>query len=269
MIASSETTDVRPLVVVIASGKGGVGKSVLAVMLAARLAAAGPRVLLLDGAQNLGHLHVLLGVAGSYRLEQVQRGEVAPRDLVVPVTERLALLPADSGSEGLYAMPGVDQARLHHRLVDVYRDFDIVVVDAPGVEGAIRLAMLEGTRMVIVTAPEIGALTDAYALIKLVHAQLPALPLDVVMNRVEAPGDGRHAFERLAVATERFLGKPLGWLGEIPESPAMREATRRPGVILTDPCVAALGPHLDHIAQVLTQPPEPSVVGVVGQESPR
>jgi flagellar biosynthesis protein FlhG len=243
------------MVIVIASGKGGVGKSVLAVLLADRLARDGCRVLLLDGAQNLGHLHVLLGVAGDHRLEQVQRGEVEPADLLVPIREGLVLLPGDSGSEGLYALPNLDQARLHHRLSALYRGFDLVVVDAgPGVEGAIRLATMGGTRLVVVTAAEIGALTDGYALIKLVHAQLPSIPIDVVVNRVEVPGEGEQAFERLAVAAERFLGKSLGWLGELPEAPALREAVRRPGAILDDHGMAALGIHLDRLAEQLTQP---------------
>ena len=254
--APSRSDPGEPAVLVIASGKGGVGKSVLAVLLAERLARDGLRVLLVDGAQNLGHLHVLLGVAGHHRLEEVHRGEVEPAHLLVPIRDGLVLLPADSGSEGLYALPRVDQARLHHRLSAVFQGFEVVVIDAgSGVEGAIRLATMGGTRVVVVTAAEIGALTDAYALIKLIHAQLPVLPIDVIVNRVDVSGDGQQAFDRLAVAAERFLGKSLRWLGEVPEVAAVRDAVRSPGAILADHGIAILRSHVDRLAEQLTPTP--------------
>ncbi|MGE0443394.1 MAG: AAA family ATPase [Gemmatimonadales bacterium] len=229
------TDEVGTPVYVVASGKGGVGKSVLATLLADGFAAAGARVLLVDGAQNLGHLNVLTGVAVGGRLEQVLRGETDPASLVVPVTERLWLLPSDSGAEALYALPAVDQARLHHRLAALYADYDLIVVDAgAGIETVIRLATMGGTRVVLVTVPEVAALTDSYAVIKLVHAQLPGLPIDVVVNRAVDPEEVPRAFERLSVAAGRFLGRQLNLLGGISEAPGLREAMRRPGGLFSD-----------------------------------
>jgi flagellar biosynthesis protein FlhG len=230
-----------PPVIVIGSGKGGVGKSVLAVLTAQALADRGLRVLLLDGSQNLGHLQVLLGVAVQARLEQLARGEATPESLLHRVTERIWLVPGDSGAEGLYALPAVDSARLHHRLCALYDEFDAVVVDGgPGIEGVVRLSTMRGTRLVVVTMPEAGALTDAYALIKLVHVQLPTLPIDVLVNRVTSEEEATVAFERLAGAAERFLARSLGWLGALPETPELRAAMRRPGALLTDLHLAAL-----------------------------
>ncbi len=230
-----------PPVIVIGSGKGGVGKSVLAVLTAQALGERGLRVLLLDGSQNLGHLQVLLGVAVQARLEQLARGEATPESLLHRVTERIWLVPGDSGAEGLYALPAVDSARLHHRLCSLYDEFDAVVVDAgPGIEGVVRLSTMRGTRLVVVTMPEAAALTDAYALIKLVHVQLPTLPIDVLVNRVMSEEEATVAFERLAGAAERFLARSVGSLGALPETPELREAMRRPGALLTDLHLAAL-----------------------------
>jgi flagellar biosynthesis protein FlhG len=226
--------DVKP-VLVIGSGKGGVGKSIISILIAHALSERGLRVLLVDGSQNLGHLHVLLGVSVTARLEQVFRGDAEAVALIQPVTERLSLLASDSGAEALYGLAGVDQARLHHRLAEAYHAFDLVVIDAgSGVETAVRLAAMGGTRLIVVTVPEVAALTDAYALIKLVHAQLPSLPMDIVVNRIAEPGEGDQAFDRLAFASERFLGRALGKFGGLPEAAAMRETMRRPGAVLTD-----------------------------------
>ena len=250
-------------VFVIGSGKGGVGKSVISSLLAQAFATQGSRVLLVDGSQNLGHLHVLLGVPIEARLEQVYRGEVEPVGLVQQVAERLWLLPSDSGAESLYAMPAVDQARLHHRLAALYDGFDMVVVDAgPGLETVVRLATMGGTRLVVVTVPEVAALTDAYALIKLVHAQLPSLPLDILVNRAVDGDDVTRAFERLAVAADRFLGKTLGSIGGIAETQALRDAMRRPGGLLADPGLDGLKAEIRDVASILCRGVAPGTLPI-------
>jgi flagellar biosynthesis protein FlhG len=218
---------------VIGSGKGGVGKSVLSALLALELARTGRRVLLLDGAQNQGNLHILLGVRPAHHLEALLTGEVAAQELLRPLDEKLWLLPADSGTERLHALGPVDRARLHHRLSSLYDDFDAVVVDSgPGIESAVRVALMRANRLAVVTVPEPAALSDAYALMKIVHLQLPGLPLEVLVNRVLDEDEGPATFERLDLAGRRFLGRPLRYLGAVPEDRDIAEAVRRPGRLL-------------------------------------
>ncbi len=251
VVVETDPTPPKP-VYVVGSGKGGVGKSVVSVLVAQAMAESGRRVLLVDGSQNLGHLHVLLGVAIDARLEQVLRGEAEPAQLVCQVSDGLWLLPSDSGAESLYALPAVDQARLHHRLAALYDDFDVVVVDAgPGVETAVRLATMGGTKLLVVTVPEVSALTDAYALIKLVHAQLPSLPIDVLVNRAVAPEEVEQAFDRLAIAADRFLGRTLHSVGGLTETSALRNTMRRPGGILNDLNLADLRREIRDLATLL------------------
>ena len=87
---------VKP-VLVVGSGKGGVGKSVISILIAHALSERGIRVLLVDGSQNLGHLHVMLGISVTARLEHVFRGDIEAASLIQPITERLSLLASDSG----------------------------------------------------------------------------------------------------------------------------------------------------------------------------
>ena len=109
-----------PSVVVLAGGKGGVGASTLTVLAGAALARSGRRVLLVDGAQNQGALHLLLGVAPRHTLAELVQGETTIGALAVPVTEQLSLLPADTGSRPLYALSFADRARLHLRLTTLF-----------------------------------------------------------------------------------------------------------------------------------------------------
>jgi flagellar biosynthesis protein FlhG len=224
---------------VVGSGKGGVGKSVLSVLLGVALAAEGRRVLLFDGSQNQGNLHILLGVHPGPRLESLLTGAVQPADLLIEVREGLWLLPGDSGTEALHALGPTDRARLHLRLSGLYDGFDAVVVDSgPGVEGVVRAAATRASRLVAVAVPEPAALADVYATIKLVHLQAPALPIDVLVNRVMDDDEGTGTFERLQLAASRFLHRDLGYLGAIPEHDAIRRAARRPAALLDTACDA-------------------------------
>lgn len=252
-------------VLVVGSGKGGVGKSVLSVLFATALARGGRRVLLVDGCQNQGNLHILLSVRPVARLEELLSGEADLEQLPVAVSPGLWLLPADSGTESLYALNNVDRARLHHHLSSLYDAFEAVVVDGgSGIDNVVRVASMGATRLVVVTVPEPTALSDAYALIKIVNLQVPALPVDVLVNRTLSGDEGLAAFDRLSLAASRFLSRELNYLGALPEDDALRAAARQPGALL-----AAAPPGVDEaVARLIalkssdvpgpaTSPPEP------------
>jgi flagellar biosynthesis protein FlhG len=216
-------------VIVVGSGKGGVGKSVVSVLLASVLAAAARRPLLCAAADNLATPPGLLGVRPAARLEALLAGELGAEGLLRPVADRLWLLPGDSGSEALHHFSAIERARLNHRLSRVFDDFDVVIVDAAaGIRGVVRTAAIRASRLTVVTVPEPTALTDAYALMKLMHLQVPNLPLDVLVNRCHSEEEGRVSYERLATACERFLRRRIRYLGALPEDPAVRAAVRDP-----------------------------------------
>lgn len=215
--------------IVIGSGKGGAGKSLTALTLATAFAQAGRRTLLVDGDQNLGNQHVLLGVRPAVAPESLLESTVAPADVVVPVTENLWLMPAASGAEAIQRLGGADRARLQRRISTLYPDYDVVVIDAAaGLDSALRCAALRATRLLMVTTPEPTALTSAYALIKMVHGRLPRLPIELVVNRSLDQTDGQIAADRLAEACQRFLGRRLCYLGSVPEDPDLRATLGQP-----------------------------------------
>ncbi len=136
---------------VVGSAKGGVGASALTVMCGVKLAQQGRRVLLLDGSQNLGNLHVLLNVSPRGSLHGVLTGAAQPQSLVQSVTNNLWLLPADSGDEAMYALNATDRARLHYQLSTLYDGFDVVIVDAgPGLESVVRASAMGASRLLVV-----------------------------------------------------------------------------------------------------------------------
>ena len=241
---------------VIGSGKGGVGKSIAAIAFAAELAAGGRRVLLLDGAQNLGTLHVLLGITPAATLESLLDTTMPPEALVSPIAPNLWLLPSESGSETLHGLNATDRARLHRRLSALYDGFDVTVIDTgAGLDGAVRCATMRATRLVLLTMPEAAALTDAYALAKIVSLQVRGLPVDVVVNRARSEEEGRAAFDRLAGAAERFLQRGLRYLGSAPEDPRLRDTINQPDHLLSPDGSPALRALRAMAAERLELPP--------------
>lgn len=233
---------------VIGSGKGGVGKSIVATWSASILARSGLRVLLLEGDQNLGNLHVLLGLEPVARLETLLDGDVSPADLVLPVHANLWLLPGDSGAETLYGIGNVERARLHHRLTGLFNAYDAIVIDAAaGIESVVRVCAVSATMLIMVTVPEPAALTDAYAVTKIVTLQVPSLPIAVIVNRARDNDEGRAAFEKLQTAANRFLRTDLRYLGSLPEDPMIQDAIRAGHHLLDVAQKSSMAESLKHI----------------------
>jgi flagellar biosynthesis protein FlhG len=200
-------------VVLVGSGKGGVGKSLLSILLAAEAASAGRRVLLFDADMNLGTLHVLLGLRPAARVDALLDSELEPADLVCQVTRNLWLLPGTCGAERLHDMPALDRARLELRLTAVFA--------------------ISADRLVVVATPEPAALTGAYALMKVAHLRTPEIPIDVLVNRCQNDGEGAVAFDKLAFACDRFLNRAIRHIGTIAEDASLALAARDPEQCLT------------------------------------
>lgn len=205
----------RAAVVAVGSGKGGVGTSTVAALLAATMAADGHRVLLVDAAQRFGGLHHLLGVQRAGTLQEL-RGERSPQELLVPLGAHLSLFPA--GVEDDVLRPAERQL-LTRRVTSLYHDFELVVVDAGSTAESLVTACVDGTsRLLAVTAADRVSLVATYALVKLLHERTPHVRVDVVANRVDGEAANR-VHEHLNAACVRFLSRTVPYAGFIPDDP--------------------------------------------------
>jgi flagellar biosynthesis protein FlhG len=221
-------------VVLVGSGKGGVGKSLLSILLASEAASTGRRVLLFDADLDVGTLHVLLGVRPAARVDALLDSALEPADLVCRVSRNLWLLPGTCGAERLHDMPALDRARLELRLSAVFKSYDLVVADSGlGLDGAVRTATISADRLIVVATPEPAALTGAYTLMKIAHLRTPELPIDVLVNRCASDAEGRCAFDKLAAACDRFLSRDITLIGTIAEDATLALAARDPEHCLT------------------------------------
>lgn len=207
-------------VIAVASGKGGTGKSFLASNLAVALHQEGRRVIVVDCDFGLGNAHLLLGVNPRHALHHLLSGEADLEQTLVATPFGPMLVAGGSGISGLAEFDARQFLMLARALGAVARMCDVVILDcAAGLSTQTVLTMLGAEHVVLVTNPEIAALTDAYALVKCLarHEQSPDIHL--VVNRVTEAGQGRPTFERLADVARKFVGRSLHYLGEVADNP--------------------------------------------------
>lgn len=218
-------------VVCVASGKGGTGKSITASNLAVQRAKRGERVLLVDFDAGLANAHLLLGVSPEYDLGHVLEGVVGAREAAVDCDFGLKLLSGGVGRQNLINPTRRELDRLFKALRPLEDEFDLIVIDHGAGLGYSTVAHLAATStLVLVTNPELTALSDAYALYKRAVTVNPQMRVGVVVNRVGDEGLALAAWERFRGAAQRFLRQEPDYVGWVPADPAVSQSVqqRRP-----------------------------------------
>lgn len=201
---------------VLVSGKGGVGKSVLAVHMARDLSEQGHRVLLLDADLGLANLHVLGNTNPRGSLERVLARAGSLADAITPLTFGPHLLASETG-QNLSLLSGPEAAEgLAETLGQLHASYDYVLVDTPrGLsEAALRFCRACDLTLLVTTA-EPTSITNSYAWFKQSTLAKPSLPVWVVANQT----DDEQLGARFQSLCDRFLGESPRWAGQIPRDP--------------------------------------------------
>lgn len=213
--------------IAVASGKGGVGKSNVAVNVALELAELGHRVTLLDADMALANADVLLGISPQYHLGHVLTGQRTLQEVEIQVTDGLRLIPGGSGVAELASLTMDQHTRLIAELRAIELDSDFMIIDtAAGIAGNVIGILKAVSEVIIVTTPDPTALVDAYATIKLMHQAATETPIRILVNDVVELGDADRVFKQLRTTTARFLNREIEYLGTIPHDAELIEAVR-------------------------------------------
>ena len=191
----------------IASGKGGVGKTWLAITLSHMLAKSGARTLLFDGDLGLANVDVQLGLMPEQDLGGVIAGRIVLADAVTrfPVGG-FDVIAGRSGSGALATLDTPRLVALRDDLLALAKQYGHVVLDlGAGVDGTVRLLADAAATLIVVTTDEPTALTDAYAFIKLMAMQNRDLDFRIVVNMAGSARDGERTYAKLLRACEGFL----------------------------------------------------------------
>ncbi|HVS18999.1 MAG TPA: P-loop NTPase [Planctomycetota bacterium] len=222
----------------VASGKGGTGKSVVASSLACLLRARG-RTLLVDADMGVGNAHLMFDLSPARSFVDVVAGRCTVAEARAACLPGLELVGAGSGVSRMSALSAYEMHLIARGLQELDGEYAHLVVDsAAGIsEQTVGFAAACDV-VVLVTTPDVTAMTDAYAFLKVLWARRRESRVLLVVNRVPAePGEGalvaRHVGERIAAVSEKFLGRAPSMLCAVPEDAACARslALRKPLVV--------------------------------------
>jgi flagellar biosynthesis protein FlhG len=212
-------------VVAIASGKGGVGKTNVAVNLSVALARFGHRVGLIDADFGLGNVDVLLGLASQKHVGHLFSGDASLEDLLVSGPGGVRILPASSGLRELTSLSVAHRAILADAFERLRKSVDFLLIDtASGIADSVVDTILLANRVIVVTSVEPAAIVDAYATVKVLSAASPATEIGIVVNNVRSAEEASLAYKQLDVAANRFLNRSLKFYGLVSEDAQLRES---------------------------------------------
>jgi flagellar biosynthesis protein FlhG len=214
-------------VTAVTGGKGGVGKTSVAVNLAGALAAAGRRVVLLDGDLGLANVDVFLGLSPRYTLAHVLSGERTLDEILLTTPQGFNVIPAASGIAHLANLDAAAHLGLVQAFSALAARLDVLIIDtAAGIAHGVTQFSQAAQHVLVVICDEPASLTDAYALVKVLSRQHGVSRFRVLANMTRAPGAGEDLFRRFERVTGRFLDVTLEFAGEIPDDDCMRRSIR-------------------------------------------
>lgn len=223
------------------SGKGGVGKTIMAANLAAALSSMGVRTLVVDADLGLANIDIILGLNPERALPDLLRGDCCLSEVLVTAPGGFDLLPAGSGLlDGTRLTPTLSE-RLDLLMRELDQSYDAILFDAgAGIGDLVILFACMAHGLILVTTPEPTSLTDAYATMKVLARRFGRREFFLVVNAVDptrAEEIGTAVAGRLQEVTSRFLGGEnegpvlVRLAASIPRDPVVPEAVSRQRLI--------------------------------------
>ncbi len=204
-------------VIAVTGGKGGVGKTNIAVNLSLAMQNAGARVLLFDADLGLANVDVLLGLSPKLTLQHVLRREATPEEILIEGPLGLSILPGGTGLPELANLNTLDIVRLLGSLRALEQQHDVLVIDtAAGINNTVLRFTCAAEETLVVCTPEPPAMLDAYGLIKAMHTANYAGNFNLLINMVRNNEEIKETHRAIDAVTQRYLGLKIASLGGIP-----------------------------------------------------
>jgi len=228
ILASTPAAGQSAQVMVFTSGKGGVGKTSVAANVATAIARRGGRVCLFDADTGLANINILLGLRPEFTLEQVIDGQKSIRDIVVETPQGVSVVPGASGVEALANLDPAGLNRLSAAMAELEADYDYFLIDtAAGVADNVLKFIQAAPYTFLLITQEPTSLTDAFALLKLLHGRAYPGRLRVIVNMAGDYAQATETFRRFAAAAEKYLQLQVEYGGFVADDAEVAKSVLR------------------------------------------
>lgn len=208
-------------VITITSGKGGVGKSNVAINLGIQLKKMGLNVIILDADFGLANIEVMFGTIPKYNLRDTIEGKKKLKEIITEGPMGVQFISGGNGVEGLANLSKIQLSNLLKGMEQLDEIADVILIDTgAGISDNVLEFVASGSEVLLVTTPEPTSLTDSYSLLKALSNysgfSKENTEIKIVANKVANVVEGRNLYTKLNLVTERFLEMSLGFLGAVP-----------------------------------------------------
>ena len=208
IVKDSETKNLKTKFISITSGKGGVGKSTISANLAYTLSKQGYKVGLFDADIGLANLDILLNVKSNKNILHLLKGEAELKDIIVTVDKNLILIPGDSGDEIFKYNDEFILDRFYHQ-IEQLKYLDYIIIDTGAGIGENVQTFIEASDFVIVvTTSEPAAITDAYAMLKVISKQKDSIYM--ILNQVKNQKEAETIFSKIKLIAQKNISNHSG-----------------------------------------------------------
>jgi len=214
--------------IAVASGKGGVGKTNITANLAIAFRKLNKKVLVIDADLGLSNIDVILNLATKYNIRHLFNGEKNLKDLIVEGPAGIKILPASSGIQELTELDEFQRLRLIEEFEAYDGEVDYLLIDtSSGISTNVAFFCMAAQEIIIVTSSEPTAMTDAYALMKVLFTKYQEKNFKILVNNVKDEKEATDVYRRLSIAAEKFLCISLDYLGHVPYDALLQKAVRQ------------------------------------------
>lgn len=215
----------RAVVMAVASGKGGVGKTNISMNLAICLAWSGQRVILIDADLGLGNLDIIMNLNSRYNLSHVIAGRKSLDQITQIGPAGVEVICGGSGLEDMANLTPFQHNRLIHDFNHLQDRSDVILIDTgAGISQNVIGFCMAADQTLVVTTPEPTAMTDAYAVIKVLAARKYDGRISLLVNMANSIEEGKKICRQIAQVASRFLSRPIYEAGILCRDPCLQTA---------------------------------------------